>query len=58
LLIISGKKDEIVPHLHSKKLFSKANQPKENLFIDEAIHNNLYDFNIDKDVIRFNNFYD
>ena len=58
LLIISGKKDEIVPHLHSKKLFAKANQPKKNLFIDEAIHNNLYDFNIDKDVIKFNNFYD
>ena len=55
ILIISGKKDEIVPHYHSKKLFNKANSPKENLFIDEAIHNNLYDFNIDRDVIRFNN---
>ncbi len=53
LLIISGKKDEIVPHFHSKILFSKANYPKENVFIDEAIHNNLYDFNIDKDVINF-----
>ena len=53
LLIISGKKDEIVPHFHSKKLFDKAKHPKENLFIDEAIHNNLYDFNIDKNVINF-----
>ena len=54
ILIISGKKDEIVPHLHSKKLYSKANYPKEYLFIDEAIHNNLYDFDIDKNVINFN----
>ena len=54
LLIISGKKDEVVPHSHSDKLFLKANNPKKNLFIDEAMHNNLYDFNIDKEVIEFN----
>ena len=38
----------------SNKLFLKANNPKKNLFIDEAMHNNLYDFNIDKEVIEFN----
>ena len=54
LLIISGKRDEIVPHTHSLQLFSKANNPKENLFIDEAMHNNLYDFHIEKTVINFN----
>ena len=54
VLIISGKKDEIIPHYHSKKLFSQANEPKSCVFIDEAMHNNLYDFNIDKDVIKFN----
>ena len=54
LLIISGKKDEIVPHEHSKKLFLKANEPKETVFIDEAMHNNLYDFGIEKNVIQFN----
>ena len=54
LLIISGKKDEVIPHEHSKKLFLKAKNPKKNLFIDEAMHNNLYDFNIDKEVIEFN----
>ena len=53
ILIISGKKDEIVPHFHSQKLYNKANSPKDYVFIDEAIHNNLYDFNIDKDVISF-----
>ena len=51
---MSGKKDEVIPHSHSKKLFLKANNPKKNLFIDEAMHNNLYDFNIDKEVIIFN----
>ena len=54
ILIISGKKDEVIPHSHSKKLFLKANNPKKNLFIDEAMHNNLYDYNIDKEVIIFN----
>ena len=54
LLIISGKRDEVVPHSHSLRLFSKANKPKESVFIDEAMHNNLYDFNIDNNVISFN----
>ena len=54
ILIISGKKDEVIPHSHSKKLFLKAKNPKKNLFVDEAMHNNLYDFNIDKEVIEFN----
>jgi len=54
LLIINGMKDEVIPHSHSVKLFLKANNPKDCLFIDEAMHNNLYDFNIDKKVINFN----
>ena len=44
ILIISGKKDEIIPHTHSIKLYNEANNPKDSLFIDEAMHNNLYDF--------------
>ena len=54
LMIISGKKDEIVPHEHSIKLFKKANVKKKSVFVDEAIHNNLYDFGIEKEVIDFN----
>ena len=57
LLIISGKKDEVIPHRQSVKLFKKANEPKESVFIDEAMHNNLYDFGISKKVIEFNNKY-
>ena len=54
LLIIHGKKDEIIPYIHSLKLFQKAKEPKKYLCIDEAMHNNLYDYNIDKEVINFN----
>ena len=53
LLIISGKKDEIIPHSHSEILFNNAKGIKESLFIDEAMHNNLYDFEIEKHVIDF-----
>ena len=54
LLILSGKRDEIVPHNHSVRLLNKAKVKKKSVFIDEAIHNNLYDFGIEKDVIAFN----
>ena len=54
LLIISGKKDEIVPHSHSRILFNEAEVNKKSVFIDEAMHNNLYDFGIEKWVIKFN----
>ena len=54
LLIIHGKKDEIIPYIHSLELFQKAKEPKKHVCIDEAMHNNLYDFNIDKEVIKFN----
>ena len=54
LLILSGKRDEIVPHNHSIRLLNKAKVKKKSVFIDEAIHNNLYDFNIENDVIAFN----
>jgi len=53
LLIISGKKDEVVPHIHSQILFQEAKVLKESVFIDEAMHNNLYDFDIEKKVISF-----
>ena len=53
LLIISGKNDEVVPHFHSKLLLEKAVNKKKSLFIDEAMHNNLYEFGIEKTVINF-----
>jgi uncharacterized protein len=53
LLIISGKRDEIVPHEHSVLLINKASVRKKTLFLDEAMHNNLYEFGIEKTVINF-----
>ncbi len=53
ILIISGTNDEIIPHYHSQLLFDKALGKKKSLFIDEAMHNNLYDFGIEKTVINF-----
>ena len=53
ILIISGLRDEVVPHSHSITLFNKANNLKKTLFVDEAMHNNLYDFGIEKTVINF-----
>ena len=53
-IIIRGKNDEIEPHSHSLKLYSKAIEPKHSVFIDEAMHNNLYDFGIEKEVLKFN----
>ena len=55
LLIINGKKDEVIPYTHGLQLFQKANEPKQYLCVDEAMHSNLYEFNIDKEVINFNN---
>ena len=54
LLIIHGKKDEIIPYNHSLELFQKAKKPKKHVCVDEAMHNNLYEYNIDKEVINFN----
>ena len=54
LLIINGKKDEVIPFTHGLQLFQKAKEPKKHVCVDEAMHNNLYEFDIDKEVISFN----
>ena len=54
LLIFHGKKDEVISYKHSLQLFKKAKDRKKLVCVDEAMHNNLYDFNIDKEVISFN----
>ena len=53
LIVISGKRDEIIPHNQSVILFKKAKVLKKSVFIDEAMHNNLYDFGIEKNIINF-----
>jgi fermentation-respiration switch protein FrsA (DUF1100 family) len=41
VLVIHGKKDQIVPFEHGEKLFQAANAPKLSLWVDDANHNNL-----------------
>ena len=53
ILFIHGKNDEIVPFYMGKKLYDQYNKKKENVFIDEAMHNNLYDYGISEKVINF-----
>ena len=55
LLVLHGKKDEVVPFKMGKKIFEKYNNKKDNVFIDEAMHNNLYEYGIAKDIMEFIN---
>ena len=57
LLVIHGKKDEVVPFKMGKKIFDKYNNKKHNVFIDEAMHNNLYEYGIANNIIEFINKY-
>lgn len=41
LLIIHGRQDEVIPFWHGERLFELANDPKTNLWVDGAGHNNL-----------------
>ncbi len=41
-LFIHGKKDRIVKFWHGQALFEKANNPKMNLWVTEASHNDLF----------------
>ncbi|HEV2905322.1 MAG TPA: alpha/beta hydrolase, partial [Pyrinomonadaceae bacterium] len=41
LLIIHGRQDEVIPFWHGEQLFGIANNPKTNLWVDGAGHNNL-----------------
>ena len=39
ILIIHGTDDRIIPIWHGRKLFEKANEPKFNLWVENAGHN-------------------
>ena len=43
VLVIHGKKDEIIAFWHGEALFEGANQPKSFLWVEKAGHNNLLD---------------
>ena len=50
---IHGKQDRIIPIKYSKKLFDAAPEPKDFLLITSGGHNNLYDFGVSQNVIKF-----
>lgn len=41
VLIIHGRKDEVIPFWHGERLFELASAPKMSLWVDGAGHNNL-----------------
>ncbi len=53
LLIVHGGFDRVIPLAHAKTLFRAAQEPKRMTVIDEAAHNNLYDFGMSALVIDY-----
>jgi fermentation-respiration switch protein FrsA (DUF1100 family) len=43
VLVIHGKRDEVIPFWHGERLFQEANEPKLSLWVEGAGHNNLFE---------------
>ncbi len=43
VLIMHGRKDEVIPFAQGEELYNTANQPKRNLWVAEAGHNDFID---------------
>lgn len=41
VLIMQGRDDEVIPFRHGQALYAAAPEPKQNLWVDQAGHNNL-----------------
>ena len=55
LLIIHGEKDNIINISMGKKVLDAAPQPKEALFVANAGHNNLFEFNVEEKLLFYLN---
>ena len=53
IFFVHGERDSVVPWKFGKRLYDVAPQPKELLLIENANHNNLYDFGASTDIIKF-----
>jgi fermentation-respiration switch protein FrsA (DUF1100 family) len=53
LLVIHGEKDNIINISLGKKVFDAAPEPKEALFVPNAGHNNLFEFNVEEKLLIF-----
>jgi len=47
LLIIHGRRDTLIPPLHSREIFRQAAEPKQLIILPEAGHNDIYSVNSD-----------
>lgn len=43
VLVIHGKRDEVIPLWHGERLFQAANEPKLSFWVEGAGHNNLFE---------------
>ncbi len=53
LMIVHGDRDRVVKQEHGRRLFAAAKRPKTALWIKGAAHNNIYDFDAGKQIVRF-----
>ena len=53
LLVIHGEKDNVININFGKKVFKSAPEPKKAIFVKNAGHNNLYEFNIYEKIEQF-----
>ncbi len=53
LLLIHGEKDNIINIKFGKKVFNSAPEPKEYIYIPNAGHNNLYEFDLYEKIFKF-----
>ena len=42
VLVVHGKRDEVIPFWHGEKLYQKAKAPKMHLWVENARHNDLF----------------
>jgi fermentation-respiration switch protein FrsA (DUF1100 family) len=52
-MIVHGRKDNIIPISYGKKLFAAATSDRTFYEVKDAGHNNLYQFDIADNVMRF-----
>lgn len=53
VFVVHGALDQTVPITLGRRLFEAANPPKDSLWIDQASHNDLYDFGAGAAVLSF-----
>jgi len=53
LLILHGRKDNVIPFSSAEKLYERADQPKKLIDFEQGNHNNLYEYDAYMHVIDF-----